>query len=273
MTSPRDAVMALPGLVSFWDFQQPGGQQRLAHGQGAYALHETSGTIDRIEGGVFGAYCANFTAGRWLECPREACPLLNLHGPEAEVSVLAWVRRDLQHAASSQAVAGIWHEAAHRRQYGLYLDLRQNDSAGQVAVQLSCVDAPAGHKHVGAQLACVGAPAGHKHVNEAAIGATALDGGWHFIACTFGRGANGGNEARVYLDGRLDLRAGLNPASPAGCLANGGAGGADFTVGAVHRTGEVGDWFVGALAGVAVCNRALAAETMQALHAQVALPQ
>jgi hypothetical protein len=258
MTSPRDAVMALPGLVSFWDLQQPGGQQRLAHGQGAYALHEAAGTIDRIEGGVFGAYCASFTPGRWLECPREACPLLNLHGPEAEISVLAWVRRDLQHSAGSQAVAGIWHEAAHRRQYGLYLDLRQSESAGQVGVQLSCVGAPAN---------------GQKYVSESAIGATQLDGGWHFIACTFGRGPGGGNEARVYLDGRLDPRPGLNPASPAGCLANGGAGGADFTVGAVHRTGEVGEWFVGALAGVAVCNRALAADTIQALHAQVALPQ
>jgi hypothetical protein len=259
MTSPREAVMALPGLVSFWDFQQPGGQQRLAHGQGAYALHETAGTIERIEGGVFGAYCAHFaTPGRWLECPREACPLLNLHGPEAEVSVLAWVRRDLQHAASSQAVAGIWHEAAHRRQYGLYLDLRQNDSAGQVGVQLSCVGAAAN---------------GQKYASEAAIGATALDGAWHFIACTFGRGPNGGNEVRVYLDGRLDLRPGLNPGSPAGILANGGAGGADFTVGAVHRSGEIGDCFVGALAGVTVCNRALTADAIQALHTQVALPQ
>ncbi len=257
MTSPRELVMAIPGLVSFWDFQQPGGQQRRAHGQGAYALHETAGIIDRSEGGVFGTYCASFPGGRWLECPREACPLLNLHGPEAELSVLAWVRRNLQHNGSNQTVAGIWHEAPHRRQYGLFVDSRQHASAGQAALQLSCVGATTG---------------GQKHASEQAIGGTALNGDWHFIACTFGRAEKGGNEARVYLDGLLDQRAGLNPSCPPGHLANGGAGGADFTVGAAHRAGEVGDWFVGAIGGLAVCNRALPGEVLQALHAQVALP-
>jgi hypothetical protein len=257
MSTARDAVMTLPGLVSFWDFQQPAGQQRLAHGQGAYALHEAGGTIDRSDGGIFGPYCAQVAEGRWLECPREACPLLNLHGPEAEVSVLAWVRREDRRYQHAQAVAGIWHDAIHRRQYGLFIDIRQQDSSDQVAGQISCVGAQNG---------------GQKYNCEAAIGSTRISSGWHFLACTFGRAESGGNEARVYIDGRLDQRPGLNPSSWSGGIANGGAGGADFTVAAVHRAGEVGEWFVGAIGGVAVCNRAVSAQAIEAVHALVPMP-
>jgi hypothetical protein len=255
MSAPRDAVLALPGLVSFWDFQQPAGQQRLAHGQGAYALHEAGGIIDRIDGGIFGPYCANIVPGRWLECPREACPALNLHGPEAEVSLLAWVRREPRRLEQAQAVAGIWHDAAHRRQYALFIDVREHDSGDQVAGQISCTGAAAAQ--------------GAKFSRELAIGATKLDSSWHFLACTFGRAATGGNEARVYIDGQLDPRPGLNPSSWSGGIANGSA---DFTVAAVHRAGEMGDWFAGAIGGVAVCNRSLDATTLLALHAQVPLP-
>ena len=137
-------------------------------------------------------------------------------------------------------LAGIWHDAIHRRQYGLFIDIRQQDSSDQVAGQISCVGAQNG---------------GQKYNCEAAIGSTRISSGWHFLACTFGRAESGGNEARVYIDGRLDQRPGLNPSSWSGGIANGGAGGADFTVAAVHRAGEVGEWFVGAIGGVAVCNR------------------
>jgi hypothetical protein len=44
--------------------------------------------------------------------------------------------------------------------------------------------------------------------------------------------------------------------------------GADFTAGAVHRAGEVGNWFVGWLGGLAVYRRALAVNELAAAYPQ-----
>ena len=61
----------------------------------------------------------------------------------------------------------------------------------------------------------------------------------------------------AWLDGRLDSRPGLNPYPMEGGLHDGGTEGSDFTVGAVHRGGEMGNFFTGRIAGLAVCSRAL----------------
>jgi hypothetical protein len=258
MGQPREAVLGLPGLVSFWDFQQPAGQQRLAHGPGAYALREAGGVVERIDGGVFGAHAARFAAGRWLECPREACPLLDIHGPDAELSVLAWLKREPKQPAQCEAVAGLWHESGGRRQYALFLDLHLHDSRDQVGGHVSADGGPT---------------PGHPYCLEAAIGASAVaPGAWRFAAFTYGREPDGAQRARVYLDGELDRRAGLNPYDCPGGIFNGGSNGSDFTVAAVHRQGEMGNWFVGALGGLAVCNRALDGEAIAALHRHVPLP-
>src|SRR5690606_35704886 len=75
---------------------------------------------------------------------------------------------------------------------------------------------------------------------------------WTFAAMTYD-----GGWIKSYLDGKLDNRPGLNPyAYPEGIF-DGGENGSDFTVGAVHRSGEMGNFFVGQLGGLAVFNRTL----------------
>jgi len=61
----------------------------------------------------------------------------------------------------------------------------------------------------------------------------------------------------AWLNGNLDIRPGLNPYSIAGGLFDGGESGSDFTVGAVDRSGETGNFFTGKIAGLAVYRRAL----------------
>ena len=53
-----------------------------------------------------------------------------------------------------------------------------------------------------------------------------------------------------------------NPYEYPGGLLDGGENGSDFTVGAVHRSGEMGNWYVGLIGGLAVFNRALSDEEM-----------
>jgi hypothetical protein len=61
----------------------------------------------------------------------------------------------------------------------------------------------------------------------------------------------------VWLNGNLDFRPGLNPYPFSGGLFNGGGEGSDFTVGAVDRSHEIGNFFTGHIAGLAVYRRAL----------------
>ncbi|MNL87858.1 hypothetical protein D3C87_2172410 [compost metagenome] len=61
------------------------------------------------------------------------------------------------------------------------------------------------------------------------------------------------------------MRETYNPyAYPEGLYA-GGAAGADFTVGAVYRSGAMGNFFAGHLGGLAVFNRALGDEELARL--------
>ena len=75
---------------------------------------------------------------------------------------------------------------------------------------------------------------------------------WVMIAMSYD-----GYQAYAWLNGELDMRDGLNPYSMAGGLHDGGPNGSDFTVAAVDRSGVIGNFFVGEMAGLAVYDRAL----------------
>ena len=52
-------------------------------------------------------------------------------------------------------------------------------------------------------------------------------------------------------------------------LFDGGYLGSDFTVGAVNRSGEMGNFFVGQIGGLAVYDRALTKEEMRYLSSNI----
>lgn len=237
MSTTVDAILALPSLVSLWDFAEPAGADRIGRGTRPVVLHERGGRVAQVAGGVWSDHSAHFSPGTWLEAPFAEAPQLDLRD---EVTLIAWVWREPKVEAECQAIAGRWLETDRQRQYCLFLDLRIHDSGQQAALHVS---------HIG------GPTPGNRYCMDAAIGASPVPlGAWHCVVGTFAR-----DEACLYLDGRLDRREGFNPYSYAGPLF---ASHADFTVGAVSRSASFGNWLIGRLGGLAVCSTALDAATV-----------
>ncbi|MCD8481444.1 MAG: LamG domain-containing protein [Verrucomicrobia bacterium] len=246
----------MESLISFWDFQscERGGYR--AHGPGDYLLRPRPEYPPHLTEGVFGDTCIRLSPGRWLECPRLQCPLLNIHGQHCEVSVVAWIR--WQKVSHCQFIAGMWDETMRARQYGLFLNLNRRYNSDQNV-----------HAHVSSD----GGPTHNGAVCLSyATGSTRIETGrWYMLAMTYD-----GKAARVYVDGQLDVNntvdpvlGQLNPLSFDRGLYNGGSMGADFTVGSVFTGSRMNNWFQGDIGGVAVFSRALDSAQLLALPKQL----
>jgi hypothetical protein len=238
-TASAESILALPSLISMWDFAEPGGD-RVGRGPRPCTLHERGGTTERVAGGIWSPYSARFQPGAWLESPFAESQHLDLRD---DLTMIAWVWREPKDHTECQAVAGRWLETGRQRQYCLFIDLRIHDSLQQGALHVSNVGGPT---------------PGERWCMDAAIGSTAIGmGAWHCLVGTYQ-----GGEARFYLDGRLDRRERFNPYLHPAPLHPSDA---DFTVGAVHRGGSFGNWFTGRLGGLAVCSTALDEATIARL--------
>jgi hypothetical protein len=238
----RKHPLELEGLISFWDFQERDGENRVAAGPGKYELKEMNGPVCREEDGVFGPYASSLLPGQWFSLPRKECPLLNLHGAGGGVTVAAWMK--WKGDSRCQAIAGMWDETRLKRQYALFLNLTgRYDSWHNV------------HGHVSGH----GGPTpGQHYCVTYSTGATALPFlQWTCVAMTYD-----GKVSKVYVDGKLDAREEFNPYPYEEGMYDGGFDGADFTVGAVHAGGRINNFFDGSLGGLAVYNRALGSEEL-----------
>ncbi|WP_274362094.1 LamG domain-containing protein [Paenibacillus thermotolerans] len=237
------SVTACPGLVSFWDFREAPGEDRVSLGPYEYRLQEMNGPVANAGEGVFGPHAADVRFGQWFRIPRRDCPALNVTGPKAQVSVAAWIKRGASAYDGCEAVAGFWNETERKRQYCLFLNLKIWDSSEQVCGHVSSVGGPT---------------PGYMYCMDASIGKTPVPRGkWQFAAFTYD-----GKFAKSYLNGRLDARERFNPYRYDEGIFDGGEDGADFTVGAVDRSGEPGNFFTGLLSGLAVFNRALSEDEL-----------
>jgi len=258
---PVEAMVKRDGLVAFWDFQEPAGQPRVSRGPEALALREMKGPIERVEsGGVFGPHAAKIKSGQWFIIERKDIGPLNLHGKDAQVSVVAWVRR--AEKSSWQAIAGVWDETRKKRQYCLFLNAPRGTKADEMK-RYPLANRIHGH------VSAIGGPTpGEQFCITYSSGATEIPlREWHCLAMTYD-----GKASRVYVDGKLDALEQYNPFPYADGLFDGGEDGADFTVGAVHRGGTWGNFFGGQLGGLAIFRRALSEKEMQALASSVPLP-
>ncbi len=240
-------MLTMPGLLCLWDFHDEAGADRMALGPNGYGLREHGGPIARNAEGPLSGYSATLVDGQYFSIARQACPALNLRGPEAQVTVVAWIKRGGRPEEGCEAVAGLWNETHAKRQYCLFLDLRIHDSRDQVCGHVSNVGGPT---------------PGHKWCMDASIGETKvpLD-VWQCVGFTYDS-----KIVKSYLNGQHDARPGLSPYAYPGGLFDGGTDGSDFTVGAVHRSGEMGNFYEGALGGLAVFDRALSANEMDLLY-------
>lgn len=220
----------------------------MSTGREHYALREMAGPINRTDDGVLGPYSLEIKEGQWLNLPRSECPALNFHGPNARFSLVSWVKRKRKTTHECEAIAGMWNETAATRQYCLFLNLHIWDSIDQACGHLSATGAPS---------------PGYKFCMEAAIGSTHLAlNKWYQIVLTFD-----GVWGRIYVNGKLDYRPGLNPFYWPQAINDGGDQGSDFTVGGVFRNREMGNWFAGSLGGLAIYDQALPESMILSLYA------
>lgn len=241
---------SIDNLICFWSFMEESGTERISSGRCQYALREGTPFIERVKEGVFGEYSARIKEGEWFYIPRAQCPALNIHGKDGEVTVVAWIKRDVKQYSQCEAVAGMWDETRKKRQYCLFLDLRIWGSSQQAGGHVSGTG---------------GATEGYKYCMDAAIGKSKIPySEWECIGFTYDT-----KKVSVYVNGYLDVRKERSPYQYDLGLFDGGYQGSDFTVGAVNRSGEMGNFFVGQIGGLAVYDRALTKEEMRYLSSNI----
>jgi len=240
------SVLTTKGLISFWDFQETNGSPRKAQGRFKAELLEGKEGIGRADEGLFGPHSLKLKSGQWLRIPRDKLGPLNIHGPKAQVTLIAWVKREGTNYW--QSIAGVWDETHEARQYMLFLNARTRTDSS-IMKRVPTQDRIHGHIS-----ALGGASPGEKFwISYASSGSTVSMKEWHMIALTYD-----GEFIRVYLDGKLDEWMHSNPFPYAEGIFDGGPKGAEFTVGANHVAGvENNNRFSGLLAGLAVFDRAL----------------
>lgn len=233
--TPKD----FPDLAAFWRFDQGGDAWTAVEGE-PYTLTSHAGPLELAasDDTPLGGSAVVIPEGAWLNCPRAECPLLDIHGPQGHLTVVAWIKRERTRHGGCEFIAGQWNETNLGRQYGLFLNISVWKERDQVTGHLSNVGGPT---------------PGYKYCIDGPVGATpVLHGEWSVVAMSYDA-----VQGYAWLNGQLDARPGVNPYSMAGGLHDGGPHGSDFTVGAVHRSGEMGNFFTGQLAGLAVYRRAL----------------
>lgn len=226
-----------PSLLAFWDFSEARWPY-VSKGQHAIELKPQAGPMEHVDDGPFGGG-VRFREGQWLRSLRTDCAALDIHSPDATVTVLAWIRRRPKSDGRCEAVAGLWDEMRRCRQYALFL------------AAMNQRDRQVGH------VSDVGGPTpGDPYCQTGSVGETRLPfDQWLAVGFSYD-----GQQVSSYLNGKPDGQWERNPEPFTAGLYNSGLEGADFTVGAVRRSNAPGDFdnfFVGDLGGLAVFDRAL----------------
>lgn len=240
--SPAD----FPGLVSYWEFSESSEAFAAKEGE-PYVLQSQVGKMEVVTDtdAPLGGSALRIEKGQWLNIARALCPQLDIHGPDGQLTVIAWIKRE-RTSSGCEFIAGQWNESNRGRQYGLFLNISTWKSYQQICGHLSQVGGPT---------------PGYKYCIDGPMGATPVPfEEWVMIAMSYD-GSNG----YAWLNGQLDARPALNPYSLSGGLYDGGPNGSDFTVGAVDRSGVIGNFFSGWMAGLAVYDRALTPAEIYAL--------
>ena len=250
LTLQASDPLSVTNLVCYWDFHEAPGQDRVAQGPCAYRLKEMGGPIKKTKSGPYGKYAVRLKAGQWFRIPRGEFPALDFHGKDARLTVVAWLKRNAN--SHWQAVAGVWNETECQRQYCLFMNAHARTDY-RTMNRKKCRDFVHGHV----------SDIGGKTVGKSACFTYSTSpipiplGEWHMVAMTYD-----GQYSRVYVDGSFQPNEGYNPFPLPNGLFHGNA---DFTVGAVDRSGEIGNYLNGTLGGLAIYSRVLKEDELKTL--------
>jgi hypothetical protein len=266
------AAAAAPSPVALFTFQELGAPYA-SSGAERYFLIDGNAShpiaTRAVLGAPFGARAAAFDApmvynnSARLFAPRAAAPGITsgIAGPDARVTIVAWVQLLSASVVGGPLIAGAWDEfgveggRTGARQYALFLNLG------------ACRGAPSFANGVAAHISPVGGPTpGSPYCETAACDPRVLvPGAWQCIANTYD-----GVNIKAYLNGTLVANGARNPFPLTGGIYDAervGGFGAEFGVGlnrvnasADGRTGGF-HWenrFEGLLGGIAVYNESLA---------------
>jgi hypothetical protein len=238
-TEKTNTWNGIDGVVCAWDFETDSPLESKAGKPYSLTLANDLINVSQLAGET----CLTIQEGGYAFIPRADCPALNFSGKQSSFTILARIYRKDKPYKQCETIAGMWNETDKKRQYCLFLNLLQKQSANQVCGHISDVGGPT---------------PGHKWARDASIGNTHVEfDKWTTIAITFD-----GEYAKSYFNGKLDYRDGLNPYAFPKELFDGGVNGSDFTVAAVDRLGEMGNYFVGGISHLVVFNRALSDEEL-----------
>ncbi|MCH2176769.1 MAG: LamG domain-containing protein [Lentisphaeria bacterium] len=236
-----------PNLICGWEFEQNATSFTSQYGE-TYTLSSQTKELKVLSSDTtpLTGKALKINAGDWLSIPRSECPKLDIHGPRGHFTMIAWVKREKSPYGGCEFIAGRWNESNKGRQYGLFLNIGVWQQLNQVTGHLSNVGGPTpGYKY------CIDGPVSKEIVEYDT---------WQCIAFTYDcvHGA-------IWLNGQLDARPTLNPYSMPGGLHDSGPNGSDFTVGAVDRSGEIGNFFTGEIAGLFMYDRVLSPAEIYAI--------
>ncbi|MCM8537380.1 MAG: LamG domain-containing protein [Lentisphaeraceae bacterium] len=251
----EESLPAFPqeNLIAFWDFSEKASQPRVAKNNKSLVLHEQAGKITYSKEGPFNG-SAIIKVGQWFKINRDKIGDLDIHGPKAKVTVIAWVKRSAK--KPWQAIAGLWDESRKKRQYCLFANAT---SATDFRVMKRV---PSKNKFQG-HISAVGGPTpGERFCISYATSATDLKrNSWECIALTYD-----GESIKLYHNGTLSAAEGRNPFTYKKGIFNGKEEGADFTVGSVSVKGKPYNFFGGSIAGLLVYKDALSPEKIKEIY-------
>lgn len=282
-----ELIATTPGLVGFWDFSEPAGEPRVSRDTpAAHVLKEVNSAVPRIDEGPLSGHSARFDGSHFLRIEHDDTGDLDIHGPDAAVSIIAFVR--LPRITGAGMVAGMWYEGEGRddrsgsRQYGLLLNTPAYGGPDRVTPHVSSEGGPS-RRADGSWLPwCV-----DYAVNVSPIALNE----WVSVGFTYD-----GEVLKAYYNGVMEPREvdpeadrrtdryfhetpdgshrGMNPYyhgrglfgyDPELHADEKPAGGADFTVFASYAVGRIRT-LEGDIGGLAVFDRALDEREMKAIH-------
>ncbi|WP_237227873.1 hypothetical protein [Rubinisphaera sp. JC750] len=300
-TGDPSVVKEMPGLVAFWTFSEPAGEERRSYvGPEEFPLVEVGGKIDRVEGGPYSGYSASLDGKHHLKIPYVATGRLNISGPDAEVTMFAVAR--IVDLRRSRTIAGMWcegmgaHDDSGTRQYGLLMNMPAYGGGNKLVPHISS-EGGVTRRADGSPFpwCCDYAVTKHDVPTEE----------WCTLAFSYDS-----KYVRAYINGKLDKREldpakdrrtdpyfteqgpafhgdpgpdggpgakdrGMNPYyhgrgifayDPAKHANTKIMGGSDFMVGARFAIGHTREQTVGLFGGLAVFDRALSNDEIQQLH-------